>query len=197
MDDGNPLCCRPNADRSAPRTALAETLATVTAMTQTLTGAEGIKSVTFVVGRSAPALYNNMVGNRTRAPGYVQALVTTDSPADTARLPGDLQRWLTPAFPGAEIPNRGLVQGPPFDAPIERRLVGDNLTEVRAAGDDLRAQLAKLPQIMLARARVSGGRPKLTLHVDEPTARLLGLDLGQIAHQMEAGLEGATSRSIL
>ena len=118
-------------------------------MTETLTGAEGIKSVTFVAGRSAPALYYNMVGNRTQAPGYVLALVTTDSPADTARLPGDLQRWLTPVFPGAEILNRGLIQVPPVDATVELRLVGANLTELRAAGGDLRAQLAKLPQIML------------------------------------------------
>ena len=180
-----------------PGTALAETLATVAAMTKTLTAAEGIKTVTFVAGRSAPAFYYNMVGNRNQAPGYAQALVTTDSPADTARLLSDLQRSLPPAFPGAEILIRGLVQGPPVDAPVELRLVGANLAELRAVGDDLRARLAQLPQIVLARAGVSGGTPKLTLDVDEPKARLLGLDLGQIARQMEAGLEGVTGGSLL
>ena len=180
-----------------PGTALAETLAIVAAMTKTLTAAEGIKTVTFVAGRSAPAFYYNMVGNRNQAPGYAQALVTTDSPADTARLLSDLQRSLPPAFPGAEILIRGLVQGPPVDAPVELRLVGANLAELRAVGDDLRARLAQLPQIVLARAGVSGGTPKLTLDVDEPKARLLGLDLGQIARQMEAGLEGVTGGSLL
>lgn len=49
----------------------------------------------------------------------------------------------------------------------------------------------------LVRTGVSGGTPKLTLQVDEVQARLVGLDLGQIARQMEAGLEGVTGGSLL
>lgn len=180
-----------------PGTALTETLATIRAMDATLATTEGIRDVTWVAGRSAPAFYYNMVGTRDQAPAHAQALVTTESPAATARLLVDLQQTLPPAFPQAQVLIRGLVQGPPVDAPVELRLVGQDLTALRSAGDDLRARLAALPQVALARTTIAGGSPQLTFDIDEPRARLLGLDLGQIARQMEAGLEGVTGGSLL
>jgi multidrug efflux pump subunit AcrB len=180
-----------------PGTALSETLATVRAMDSALGATAGIVDITWVAGRSAPAFYYNMVGTRDQAPAHAQALVTTESAAATARLLGELQQTLPPAFPQAQVLIRGLVQGPPVDAPVELRLVGQDLGVLRATGDDLRARLAALPEVALARTSVAGGTPQLTFDIDEPRARLLGLDLGQIARQMEAGLEGVTGGSLL
>jgi multidrug efflux pump subunit AcrB len=109
----------------------------------------------------------------------------------------DLQATLPPAFPQARILIRGLVQGPPVDAPVELRLVGSDLATLRVAGDELRAVIAALPQVTVARTTVDGGAPKLTVDIDEAKARLLGLDLAQVARQMEAGLEGVTGGSLL
>jgi multidrug efflux pump subunit AcrB len=180
-----------------PGTSLHDTLATIRAMDVTLAATDGVRDITWVAGRSAPAFYYNMVGARDQDPAHAQALIKTDSPAATARLLNVLQQSLPPAFPQAQVLIRGLVQGPPVDAPVELRIVGQELGVLRAAGDDLRARLAALPEVVLARASVAGGTPQLTLDIDEPRARLLGLDLGQIARQMEAGLEGVTGGSLL
>lgn len=75
--------------------------------------------------------------------------------------------------------------------------MGQDIDALRRAGDDLRARLAQVPQIAVLRSGVAGGTPKLTLDIDEGRARLLGLDLGAIARQMEAGLEGVTGGSLL
>jgi len=129
-------------------TALAETARTVRALDARLRAKPEVASVSWVIGRSAPAFYYNIVGNRDQAPSFAQALITTTSATATERLLNDLQSSLPPAFPAARVLVRGLVQGPPVD-------------------------------------------------VDEARARLLGLDLSQVARQLEAGLEGVIGGSLL
>jgi multidrug efflux pump subunit AcrB len=178
-------------------TGIAETLRLVRAVDIQLRGQEDILQVAWVAGRSAPAFYYNMVGDRDQAPAFAQALVRTSSPEATIRLLAALQADLPPAFPEARFVIRGLTQGPPVNAPVELRLVGQDIDALRRAGDDLRAKLAKVSSVAMVRTGIAGGAPKLTLQVDESRARLLGLDLGQIARQMEAGLEGVTGGSLL
>jgi multidrug efflux pump subunit AcrB len=180
-----------------PGTGFAETMRLVREIDATLADADGIVDVAWVVGRSAPAFYYNMVGDRDQAPAFAQALVRTASPNDTQRLLAELQADLPPAYLQARFVIRGLTQGPPVDAPVELRLVGQDIDALRMAGDDLRGLLARVPQVAMVRTGIAGGAPKLTLQVDEARARLLGLDLGQIARQMEAGLEGVTGGSLL
>ena len=179
-------------------TALAETRRVAEAIDARLRAEDDILGVAWVFGRSAPAFYYNLVGNRDQAPAFAQALVRTASPAATARLLVDLQAALPPAFPEARVLIRGLVQGPPVDAPVELRLVGSDIATLRAAGDQLRAvDRRRSREVTVARTTVDGGAPKLTVDVDEARARLLGLDLAQVARQMEAGLEGVTGGSLL
>ena len=180
-----------------PGTGIGETLRVVRAIDARLAAETDILDVAWVVGRSAPAFYYNMVGNRDQAPAFAQALIRTASPSATAGLLPKLQAELPPAFLEARLVIRGLTQGPPVNAPVELRLVGQDIETLRRAGDDLRARLAEVSSVTMVRTGVAGGSPKLTLDIDEARARLLGLDLGQIARQMEAGLEGVTGGSLL
>ncbi len=178
-------------------TGIDESLRVIREIDARLAGEDGIRTIAWVVGRSAPAFYYNMVGNRDQAPEFAQALIRTASAAATQQLLAALQADLPAAYPQARLVIRGLTQGPPVNAPVELRLVGQDIDALRRAGEDLRALLAEVPQITLLRSSIAGGAPKLTLDVDEARARLLGLDLGQIARQMEAGLEGVTGGSLL
>lgn len=180
-----------------PGTGIAETMRVVRDIDARLTGEDEILNVAWVVGRSAPAFYYNMVGDRDQAPAFAQALIRTSSPADTARLLLELQDNLPPAYLQARFVIRGLTQGPPVNAPVELRLVGQDIDALRLAGDELRARLAQVSTVAMVRTGIAGGAPKLTLEIDEPLARLLGLDLGQVARQIEAGLEGVTGGSLL
>lgn len=180
-----------------PGTGIAETMRVVREVDASLRAEAEIRDVAWVMGRSAPAFYYNMVGDRDQAPGFAQALIRSASPAATARLLSELQANLPPAFPQARFVIRGLTQGPPVNAPVELRLVGQDIDALRRAGDALRAQLAEVSTVAMVRTGIAGGAPKLTLEIDEARARLLGLDLGQVARQMEAGLEGVTGGSLL
>lgn len=178
-------------------TALAETARTVRALDARLRAKPEITAVSWVIGRSAPAFYYNIVGNRDEAPAFAQALITTASAAATERLLVELQSSLPPAFPEARVLVRGLVQGPPVEAPVELRLIGPDIATLRDIGDELRARIAALPQVTVVRTTIAGGAPKLMLDIDEARARLLGLDLAQLARQLEAGLEGVIGGSLV
>jgi multidrug efflux pump subunit AcrB len=180
-----------------PGTGIAETLRVVGEIDARLAAESDILDVAWVVGRSAPAFYYNMVGDRDQAPAFAQALIRTASPAATKRLLAALQADLPPAFLQARFVIRSLTQGPPVNAPVELRLVGQDIDALRLAGEELRGLLAQVPQLAMLRTGIAGGAPKLTVQVAEARARLLGLDLGQIARQMEAGLEGVTGGSLL
>jgi multidrug efflux pump subunit AcrB len=125
-----------------PGTGIAETMRVVREVDASLRAEAEIRDIAWVMGRSAPAFYYNMVGDRDQAPGFAQALIRSASPAATARLLSELQANLPPAFPQARFVIRGLTQGPPVNAPVELRLVGQDIDALRRAGDALRAQLA-------------------------------------------------------
>ncbi|MEM1266248.1 MAG: efflux RND transporter permease subunit, partial [Pseudomonadota bacterium] len=181
----------------APGTAIRETERTARAIDEALRAQPEVAQVSWVVGRSAPAFYYNIVGGRDRAPGFAQALVTTQSPEATRTLLTRLQDDLSRDFPAARILVRGLVQGPPVNAPVELRFVGPEVETLQALGAEARRIVAGLDMVTIVRTSLPGGAPKVNLAVDEAQAEMLGLDLGQIARQLEAALEGVTGGSLL
>ncbi len=178
-------------------TSIAETTRVVRQIDARLSAQEGIKSVYWTIGRSGPAFYYNIVGDRSREPAFAQALITSASPAASARLVPGLQKSLDAQFPQARVLVRGLVQGPPVAAPVELRFVGQDIAVLRDLGDQARAIMADLDIITQVRTTISGGVPKLRYDIDEAKARLLQLDLAGVARQMEASLEGVTGGSLL
>ncbi|MGJ3261933.1 MAG: efflux RND transporter permease subunit [Salinarimonas sp.] len=156
-----------------------------------------VVSTHWVIGESAPAFYYNMQANRDATPHFAEALVFTQSPEATEVLVPQLQARLDGALPQAQILVRGLVQGPPVSAPLEMRLVGPDLETLRGLGARARALMAEIPSVIHTRATLEGGAPKLVFRLDEDAVRLTGLDLGAVAGQLQATLEGATGGSLL
>jgi multidrug efflux pump subunit AcrB len=158
---------------------------------------DGIRSVSWVVGESAPAFYYNIRMDKDGADYFARALVTTDSKAATTRLIAPLQNRLDAAFPSARILVRDLVQGPPVAAPVELRFVGPDLAVLRELGDEARRIVATVPEITHARTTVTAAPPKLEFRLDEDRVRLAGLRLVDVARQLDAALEGVVGGSLI
>ena len=178
-------------------TAIAETDRTVKKASQIIRGVGGIKHLHWVIGRSAPAFYYNMLANQDNQPAFAEALVTTVSPAKTEEVIPLLQRMLDAELPEARVTVRGLVQGPPVNAPVEVRIVGEDLGVLRDAGERLRRIMLDVPDIIQARTQIVAGAPKAEVAFSEERLRLTGLTLGDAARQLEAMLEGTTGGSLL
>ena len=129
-----------------PGTAITATQALAETIDQDLRAEPDITQVNWVIGRSAPAFYYNIVGNRDQAPGFAQALITSTSPEATSALVPALQTRLSDAYPEARILVRGLVQGPPVNAPVEIRLIGPDPATLRPLYDRLSALRDKLAE---------------------------------------------------
>jgi multidrug efflux pump subunit AcrB len=110
-----------------------------------------------------------------------------------SRLPERVGREV----PEAQVIMRELLQGPPVDAPIEYRIQGPDIEELRRLGDELRERLARVPVITHSTASLTAGSPKLWLEPDEAEARLAGVGLVELATQMNRYLEGVPAGSVL
>jgi multidrug efflux pump subunit AcrB len=156
-----------------------------------------VKNVHWVIGESAPAFYYNMLADQDRESGFAEALITTASAEATETILPVLQQELDAALPQARVIVRGLVQGPPVRAPIEIRIVGPELKVLREIGDEVRALMSQVPEIVQARTQLTGGAPKAVIKINEEKVRLAGLEPGTIARQLESKLEGAVGGSLV
>ncbi len=177
--------------------AITDTAETVAEMDSLIRADAETRSVYWTLGRSAPAFYYNIVGNRSQEPGFAHAMVTTETDEAAARLVTSLQADFDARFPDAQVIVRGLVQGPPVDAPVEITIKGQDIATLRTLGDEVRAIMADLDLVTHARAGVNGGAPQVRFQIDEVQARLLGLDVADVAAQLNTALVGLTGGSLV
>jgi multidrug efflux pump subunit AcrB len=176
---------------------MARTEALAMAVRQQIRRDHRIEDVHWFLGESAPPFFYNVIAGEENAPNYAQGLVQLRGADQVRETIRSLQGVLDNAFPEAQILVKQLEQGPPFDAPIELRLEGNDLGVLRATGDSLRRQLTLLEAVSHTTASLSEALPRVALAVDEEQAQRSGLDNRAIARQLQAGLEGAVGGSIL
>ncbi len=156
-----------------------------------------VTDVHWFLGRSAPIFFYNVIENRRNAQNFAQGIVqlkTTDHIPQTIR---DLQAQFNREFPQARVLVKQLEQGPPFDAPIEIRLYGPDLTQLRQLGEQLQAQLVQIANVTHTRTTLTEALPKLAINVDQVQAQRVGLEPQTIAAQLDAALTGVTGGSIM
>jgi multidrug efflux pump subunit AcrB len=156
-----------------------------------------IVDVHWLVGESAPTFYYNIIGTRQNAANYAQGIVQLRPNVLPSRVIQSLQNGLDKEFPSAQVLVRQIEQGPPFDAPVEVRVYGPDLEKLRELGNQIRAELSQIPDVLHTRASLTEAQPKLAIKVDEEQARVVGLDRSAIARQLDTTLEGTTGGSVL
>ena len=181
----------------ASPTAIAETQKQILKARKLILANPNVRDVHWFLGESAPKFYYNSKGNRENQSNYAQAMVQLNTDRDVGTIIQRLQNKLDKALPAARVLVRQLQQGPPFDAPIEMRIFGPNLTELKRLGIEARGILASVPDVIHVRDDLSEALPMLELSVDEEQAKQAGLTNTAIAQQLESYLEGAIGGSIL
>lgn len=158
---------------------------------------DGVESLHWFLGGSAPSFYYNIIQRFDQTPNFAQAMVTTVDFERANELIPKLQSQLDEVMPGVQILVRKLEQGPPFNAPVEIRLFGPKLDTLARLGDEVRALALMTDEVTHARATLSKGRPKARLVVDENQVRRAGLAPVELAEQLQASLDGVRGGSIL
>ena len=129
-------------------------------------------------GEPAPRVFYNMLGNY-EIPSFAGGFVRTRSPEATEVVLPRLQRELRESVPEALAIALPFEQGPPFDAPIEVRIVGPDLDVLRSLGDDVRRVLAQTEAVTYTRAKLLGGRPTSWQERDHALEELVATNTGE------------------
>lgn len=176
---------------------IAKTRALVDEIDTVLTEHGGVKRIDWVVGRAFPIVYYNAIMREDNNPSHAHAVVVAESLAEAKKMVPDMQLLLREKFPEAAIVVQSFGQGPPVDAPVGFRVFGPNPDRLRAYGDELRRIMHLVPEVVMTQATISGGEPKLWFAADEYRAQLAGLNLEQVAGQLQSSLEGQIGGSVL
>ncbi|PMG35399.1 acriflavin resistance protein [Vibrio splendidus] len=156
-----------------------------------------IERIDWLVGANFPSFYYNLQARQNNAPYFSQAMVKTENFDQANALIPELQKVLDNEVPEAQILVRKLNQGPPFTAPVELRVYGENLDTLKAIGEGVRLILAGVPHVTHTRETLQPGTPKVWLKVDEDTAKLNGISLNQFAGMLQTTLTGRESGSVI
>lgn len=144
----------------------------------------------FFLGESAPRVFYNTIGNNDGVASFAGGFIGTRSARATLELLPELQRRLSREFPNARVLALPFEQGPPFDAPIEVRVVGDDLAVLRRIGEQLRSLMAATEGVTYTSSTLDRAEPKLAVHPDENRAAQAGLVLAELPAQLNTSLSG-------
>ncbi|MGF1570311.1 MAG: efflux RND transporter permease subunit [Nodosilinea sp.] len=181
----------------ASQTSIEQTREHVLQVREVILAHDNVQNVDWFVGESAPRVYYNIQTSRQNQAYYAQAIVQLKSEKGVEPLVQALQRELSDRFPTARVIVQKFQQGPPFEAPVEMRIYGPNLDELRRLGMEVRAMMTTIPDVVQVRDDLTAGQPKLGLNLDNEQVRQAGLTNTTIAQQLEAYSEGVTGGAIL
>jgi multidrug efflux pump subunit AcrB len=151
---------------------------------------DGVTGVAAFVGGSAPRFFATLEPEPPTQ-NYGQLLVGTGSEAATPELVARLYHRLNRVVPGADVYVKQLQQGPPIKAPIEVRLVGEDLDALRRAGESVRRVVESAPGAAYVQSDWRQDVFGLKVALREEVARRLGISDADVAQQLAAGLDGA------
>jgi multidrug efflux pump subunit AcrB len=158
----------------------------------------GVRSVMMNIGRDNPDVYYNIIPRNERSTA-AEAFVLLDR-YDPKRTPGQLDslQQRLDRFPGARLEVTSFENGPPIDAPIAFRLVGEDLDTLRLLADSLTRTIRGTTGTRNVVNPIELKGTGLRVVVDQQKAGVLGVptvDIDRTVRLALAGLEAGSIRN--
>ncbi|MGD9402419.1 MAG: efflux RND transporter permease subunit [bacterium] len=149
-----------------------------------------VKHIATNLGHGNPRLYYNMFPKR-EASNHAQIYVElADGNMKRMQvLVSDLRRRFA-GYPGAKIEVREFEQGPPVEAPIAIRILGDNLETLKGVARDVEAVIAAAPGTVNIVNPLGTSRIDLHVDINRAKAGLVGVNLVDIDRTVRAAIAG-------
>jgi outer membrane protein TolC len=150
-----------------------------------------VRSYTSFFGQSSPRFYYN-VNPVPTATNYAQILVNTHSIKGTTKLVKELRGQLPAIAPEAKVFVKELQQGDQMEAPVEVRIVGDDLMTLRSFGDRVQSILAHTPGASYIHSDWHEDNLLADVNLRQEVANRLGFTNSSIAQQLAGNFDGET-----
>ncbi|MCP4898660.1 MAG: TolC family protein [bacterium] len=156
---------------------------------QALLGLDEVQHVATFTGRSAPKFYYNLP-RVPWSPHFAQIVVQTRTTDDVEAVVDWVRHFARRELPGLEVVPKKLEQGPPVEAPIEIRLLGENLDDLHQSAQSVVEQLRAIPGAIDVRHDLGPGEPTLVVAVDDAAAARYGIMREQVAWALYGNSRG-------
>lgn len=152
---------------------------------------QGVQNVTTWVGSGVPRFYLplDQVFPQTNVS---QAIVLPKDLADREVLRKRLPTILAEEFPEVRSRVKLLPNGPPVPYPVQFRVMGPDVNELRKWGDEAKALLRAHPDMRQVNDNWNESVKALRLEIDQDKARALGVTSQSIAQASRTILSGTT-----
>lgn len=142
-----------------------------------------VNTVATFVGRAAPHFYYNLLP-KPGSPHRAQLVAETTDLAAVETVADHLREMVRQELPDVEMVTRHLEQGPPIEAPIEIRVLGDDLRQLEGVADAVLARLRTIPGARDERHDLGLGAPTLVFEIDDAAAARHGLSRSDVASEL-------------
>ena len=143
------------------------------------------------VGKGNPRIYYNEIPENERS-DYGQLFVQLE-PETSAPRKLEIIQTLQGSFAkiiGAKVEVKNFEQGPPVTAPIEIRLVGENLDTLRSLASKVESLLKQTPGTIYVNNPVANLKTDIRVDIQKEKARQLGIATSDIDQTVRLALAG-------
>ncbi len=150
-----------------------------------------LKNFATNVGKGNPRIYYNEIPENERS-DYGQLFVQLE-PETSAPRKLEIIQTLQASFAkivGAKVEVKNFEQGPPVTAPIEIRLVGDNLDTLRSLASKVESLLKQTPGTIYVNNPVANLKTDIRVDIQKEKARQLGIATADIDQTVRLALAG-------
>jgi multidrug efflux pump subunit AcrB/outer membrane protein TolC len=150
-----------------------------------------VRTYTSFLGSSAPRFYYN-VNPQPTAANYAQIMVNTHSVKGTTKLVEELRSQLPAVVPEARVFVKELQQGNVMEAPVEVRIVGEDLGTLRSVGDQVQDIFNHTEGATYVHTDWHENTLLAGVDLNQEVANRLGFTNVTVAQQLAASFDGET-----
>lgn len=151
----------------------------------------GVISVSSNVGKGNPRIYYNEFQRQSSSNvGQIIIYLETHTSEPGLVTFADQLRQDLSTFPGAKIEVKRFQQGPPITAPIEMRIIGQNLDTLRSLSLKVEQVIKNTSGSLYVRNDLKYEKTDIRIDIDRQKAGLYGLPAGEIAKTVRLAIAG-------
>lgn len=152
-------------------------------------GRKEIEHFASFVGQSAPRFYYNVNPQEPDA-AYGQFIINTRSEKETPALVEDLRKALASLAPEALVIVKELDQGMILEAPVEVRILGEDIGELKRLGSQVEELLLQVPYSVYVHHDYYNDSCMVDVNVNEELANRLGISNASVSKLVAGAFDG-------